>query len=364
MLSQHNNHRCSPKRLEFWDSGRQTFAVIGGNNSAYIMLLAPHREPDNGPRHHLNRPPTSPFDATRTSSSAPLTDQIRAKLSEPAGRDALKGLGGVGQGVRSGNPLTPALTRVKEVTARDRVCAPATAAVTAYMGAVGPCEQCGALRAERSERSGPAKNLWQEASKRRLLRLLRNRLRDESKGKWLIVLDNADDVVFVLEPPATTGEAQPAHRWIDYISTCDHGPVIITTRSKGEALKLVYESEMVDVLPMGEGEAETLLESKLGRSSQGTRELVLALDCMPLSISQAAAYIRERTPLCSVQQYREEMEQSRAAWTSLLRRDVPLPSGDAEASSSVLLTWQISSDHIYATRKSAAELLSLMSFCD
>ncbi|KAK4905121.1 hypothetical protein LTR49_025549 [Elasticomyces elasticus] len=171
-----------------------------------------------------------------------------------------------------------------------------------------------------------------------LLRLLRNRLRDESKGKWLIVLDNADDVVFVLEPPATTGEAQLAHRCIDYIPTCNHGSVIITTRSKGKALKLVYESEMIDVLPMGEGEAETLLKSKLGRSSKDTRELVLALDCMPLSISQAAAYIRERPPPCSVQQYREETEQSRAARTSLLRWDGPPPSGDAEASSSVLLT--------------------------
>ncbi|KAK4895819.1 hypothetical protein LTR49_028238 [Elasticomyces elasticus] len=138
----------------------------------------------------------------------------------------------------------------------------------------------------------------------------------------------------------------------------------ITTRSKGEALKLVYESEMVDVLPMGEGEAETLLESKLGRSSQDTRELVLALDCMPLAISQAAAYIRERMPRCTVRQYCAEVEQSRASRTRLLERNVPLTNRDAEANNSVLLTWQISFDHIYSTRRSVAELLSLMSFCD
>ncbi|TKA74648.1 hypothetical protein B0A55_07960 [Friedmanniomyces simplex] len=60
----------------------------------------------------------------------------------------------------------------------------------------------------------------------------------------------------------------------------------------------------------------------------------MALDCMPLAITQTAAYIRERRPRCSVWQYREEMEQSRASRTSLLRRDVPLPSRDAEASNS------------------------------
>ncbi|KAK0362327.1 hypothetical protein LTR94_019824 [Friedmanniomyces endolithicus] len=58
------------------------------------------------------------------------------------------------------------------------------------------------------------------------------------------------------------------------------------------------------------------------------------------------------------------MEQSRASRTSLLRRHDLLPSRDAEANNSVPLTWQISFEHIYKTRRSAAELLSLMSFCD
>ncbi|KAK5718221.1 hypothetical protein LTS12_027706, partial [Elasticomyces elasticus] len=79
-----------------------------------------------------------------------------------------------------------------------------------------------------------------------LLQLLRNWLRDESKGKWLMVLDNADEVGFLLEPPATLGEARSIQQRIHYIPTCDHGLVIITTRSKREALRLVYESEMID----------------------------------------------------------------------------------------------------------------------
>jgi hypothetical protein len=81
------------------------------------------------------------------------------------------------------------------------------------------------------------------------------------------VLDNADDAEFLLQLRATSGEAQHVLSRIGHIPSCEHGSVLITTRSKSEALKLVYESEMVDVSPMSENEAEALLVSKLGRSS-------------------------------------------------------------------------------------------------
>lgn len=121
---------------------------------------------------------------------------------------------------------------------------------------------------------------------------------------------------------------------------------------------------MIDVLSMSEEEAEALLERKLRQPNPDNRQLVRALDYMPLAIAQAAAYIRERASRCSVQQYCEEIERSRMPRMSLLRRHIPLPNRDVEASNSVLLTWHISFKHIYATRRSAAELLSLMSFCD
>ena len=89
-----------------------------------------------------------------------------------------------------------------------------------------------------------------------VLELLRNWLRDESKGRWMIMLDNADDAGFLLEPPATTDDAQTMPRRIDYIPSCEHGLVLITMWSKSDALKLVYDSEVVDVMPMSEGEVE------------------------------------------------------------------------------------------------------------
>ncbi|KAK5674137.1 hypothetical protein LTS10_013122 [Elasticomyces elasticus] len=54
-----------------------------------------------------------------------------------------------------------------------------------------------------------------------LLQLLRHRLRDESKGKWLVLVNNADNVGFLLERPATLGAAQPPQRRIDYVPATD-----------------------------------------------------------------------------------------------------------------------------------------------
>ena len=178
------------------------------------------------------------------------------------------------------------------------------------------------------------------------------------------MLDNTDDASVLLEAPAASGEARSVQWRMDCIPTCDHGSMMITTRSKREALRLVYESEAIDVRPMSEDEAVRLLESKLGQSDAGSRQLAVALDCMPLAITQASACIRERRPRCSVWQYREEIERSSKSRTGLLRRDVLLVSRDVEVTNSVLLTWQISFEHIYETRRSAASLLSLMNFCD
>ncbi|TKA22974.1 hypothetical protein B0A54_18002 [Friedmanniomyces endolithicus] len=172
---------------------------------------------------------------------ARLTNQIRAKLFEPAGRAALVELGGSQLAIEYARQLWQQ--------------SPQTWVLWIHASNVARFEQSVRDVADQLKIYG------RKDPKADLLQLLRNWLRDKSKERWLIVLDNANDAGFLLEPPATTGEAQPAQRRIDYSPTCDHGSVIITTRSKQEALRLVYESDMVDVLPMREGEAESCLKA-------------------------------------------------------------------------------------------------------
>ena len=93
-------------------------------------------------------------------------------------------------------------------------------------------------------------------------------------------------------------------------------------------------------------------------------KLAAALEYMPLAIAQAAAYISQRAPRFSVGQYLADFRKSDRRKTSLLDWEGGQLRRDWEAQNSIILTWQISFEHIRQTWPSAAELLSLMSFFD
>lgn len=213
---------------------------------------------------------------------------------------------------------------------------------------------------------------WSEP-KANVFQLFRSWLRDEQHGRWLIVLDNADNVSFLVEPPHAARQtqdgsdsAQSGERCIDYLPQCSHGSMIVTSRSSAAALKIVDQKGLISVGPMDEGHAVTLIEKKLeGRCH---REEVLglarAVDLIPLAMAQAAAYIRQRAPRCTVQQYVEKLEKNDKSRLSLLNRHEEDLRRDREASNSIIQTWEISFEHIREIRPSAADLLCLMSFFD
>jgi tetratricopeptide (TPR) repeat protein len=93
-------------------------------------------------------------------------------------------------------------------------------------------------------------------------------------------------------------------------------------------------------------------------------ELATALDYMPLALVQAAAYIRKRAPRCSVRQYLDEYRDGDNRKASLLKQAAGHLRRDETAINAVLLTWQISFEHVRRSRTSATNLLSLMSFFD
>jgi hypothetical protein len=130
------------------------------------------------------------------------------------------------------------------------------------------------------------------------------------------------------------------------------------------ASRVVEESEITPVKPMDEEDAVTLLKKKFGTESNSVdlAELAAVLEFMPLAIVQAAAYIRQRAPRCSIHKYLDEFRKSDKRKTSLLNHKAGHLRRDPEAKNSILITWQISFDHIRDTQRSAADLLSLMSF--
>jgi tetratricopeptide (TPR) repeat protein len=179
------------------------------------------------------------------------------------------------------------------------------------------------------------------------------------------VLDNVDDARFLLENPATQSKtvSQPLR---EYLPHCERGSILVTTRNKEAALKLVNQRDVVNVDPMDEAQALALFEKKLGAQgdSGDVAELATALEYMPLAIVQAAAYISQRAPRYPVAKYLEEFRKSERKRSSLLSYDNGQLHRDWEAKNSIVVTWQISFEYIQQTRPSAADLLSLMSFFD
>ncbi|KAK3177705.1 hypothetical protein K4F52_009553 [Lecanicillium sp. MT-2017a] len=134
----------------------------------------------------------------------------------------------------------------------------------------------------------------------------------------------------------------------------------------GAALELVEHANIIAIEPMNEKDSLQLFQNKLGQSEDEacTIELAAALEYMPLAIVQAAAYVVQRRPRYSLQKYLDEFRNSDRRKANLLSLEGGELRRDAKAKNSILATWQISFNYIRKIRPSAADLLSLMSFCD
>ncbi|KAL8909866.1 MAG: hypothetical protein Q9171_004816 [Xanthocarpia ochracea] len=171
----------------------------------------------------------------------------------------------------------------------------------------------------------------------------------------------------VLPPNQTQLTGNMANERRDILPESSNGCVLITSRSREAAFELVGEDEnILKVEPMSEGYALALFRKKLGGEDNEDEvlELLRNLDYMPLAISQAAAYIRQRAPRVTVLKYLKDFRRSEKDRASLLNNAVRDRRRDGRASNSVLATWQISFEYIRSDRPSAARLLSLMSFFD
>ena len=211
-----------------------------------------------------------------------------------------------------------------------------------------------------------------EDPKANIFKLVHDWLRG-CEGTWLMILDNVDDIDLLSKAgdagqggqgTGVDGESQQPIS--AYLPQSQNGSILVTSRSQAVALKLVEEKDIIAVEPMAESHALALFEKKLGAMSKDDHvaELAVALEFMPLAIVQAAASISQRAPRYSVQRYLEDFRTSDGKKTGLLDYEGGHLRRDWAAKNSIIITWQISFEHIRQIRPSAADLLSLMSFFD
>ncbi|KAL2271500.1 hypothetical protein VTJ83DRAFT_871 [Remersonia thermophila] len=198
-----------------------------------------------------------------------------------------------------------------------------------------------------------------EDPKANIPRLVHAWLSDERNEKWIIILDSADDYDVFCAKQSDDDEPLAS-----YLPQSHNGSILITTRSMELARQLTgSQKNIIEIGPMVQGEAHDLLKKKLDPlpDPETAEKLVKTLGFIPLAISQAAAYIQKRMPLYSAQQFLEDFPRR---MDDLLQHDASDLRRDISASKAILTTWQITFDHIRATRRSAADCLSLISFFD
>ncbi|KAF2631425.1 hypothetical protein BU25DRAFT_384710 [Macroventuria anomochaeta] len=200
-----------------------------------------------------------------------------------------------------------------------------------------------------------------------IFRSVHNWLCDERNGRWLMIVDNADDDR-VFASPGATDEAAAAPL-ASFLPQAANGWILVTSRDLVAAMNLVgARRNVVHVDPMGDQDALTLLMSKtqVDESSEGdARALVQTLEGIPLAVTHAAAYIEVYWPVIDLSAYLQMFLESEANQASLLNsEDARDLRRDASLSDAVITTWQLSFDQIRKTRPEAADLLSLMTMFD
>jgi tetratricopeptide (TPR) repeat protein len=205
-----------------------------------------------------------------------------------------------------------------------------------------------------------------ENPKSDILRLVRNWLCDETKGQWIMILDNVDDVETFFPSQQYTEnellESSPASLAAS-LPQSRNGSILITSRSKDAASRVAGGHKNIkEVRAMDANQGLQLLQNKLNDSStEGAVDLLRALDYIPLAITQAAAYINRRARM-TISAYLSEFLANDKKRESLINQDAGDLRRDESASNSVVLTWQMSFERIRQERSSATDLLSLMSF--
>lgn len=119
-------------------------------------------------------------------------------------------------------------------------------------------------------------------------------LRNRANGNWLLVLDNVDDIGWLLEDT-------PRGRRINDLSSVSHGSILVTSRDNVAASKLVQSDSIIVVDQLSEPEALSFIRTKFSDRNFGdsdmdhlARGVNVLLHRSPLEFVQMLRIVQER----------------------------------------------------------------------
>ncbi|KAF5261751.1 hypothetical protein FOXYS1_7546 [Fusarium oxysporum] len=203
-----------------------------------------------------------------------------------------------------------------------------------------------------------------------LLDAVRNEI--EARSTCVMILDNVDDLrIFGVGQQATGGEKnenqnQNLHK---YVPCTSQGTVLWTSRDAHIAGTLVGARHGIEVRSMAVGEATTLLArirdepltAEEAVEEAGMDALLQELQCLPLAISQAGAYMRRMS--MTAEQYLDLLRQGKTRWEVLKLSDADRHRRP-EVSNSVLETWRISMERTWMESEMSYRILHVIAYVD
>jgi tetratricopeptide (TPR) repeat protein len=191
-----------------------------------------------------------------------------------------------------------------------------------------------------------------------VLPLVKAWLEKTERGRWLMVIDNADDRQLFCDQPERLGR---------YIPECAHGAVLITTRDKQVGSRLTKGMPPIEVRQMDGGDSVQLLRRTVEANDtvcddDDLSTLSSRLEYLPLALAQAAAFMQENS--MSVGDYLQLLDNRDQNLVELLSEEFETTGRDSETPRAVAETWVLSFEQIQRQNTLAGELLSVMSFFD
>ncbi|EQL04248.1 Nucleoside phosphorylase domain protein [Ophiocordyceps sinensis CO18] len=202
-------------------------------------------------------------------------------------------------------------------------------------------------------------------SKTDVLLLVKRWLEKKDYGRWLMVIDNADDMELFFNPSGQTTSTSSNGNFARYLPECNHGAILVTTRNKKAAVSFAKGQSLIKVDCMEDDESEGLLRATLeGVSSTPAElsELSSRLEHLPLALVQAAAFIQANS--ISMEAYLGLLDESDHNIVDLLCKEFATIGRDSKAAQAVAQTWMLSFRQIKEQDALAGNLLSLMSMFD
>ncbi|PSN58936.1 hypothetical protein BS50DRAFT_641372 [Corynespora cassiicola Philippines] len=186
--------------------------------------------------------------------------------------------------------------------------------------------------------------------------LVKQHLSAGRAGRWLLVVDNADDADVMFGKGQSKGI-------IDYLPESEGGVTIYTT-CKPDVAVLLTHNDVLELGAMSRSDAADFLEKsliwkELLRDSTATSQLLDELAYVPLAIAQAAAYLNmNKTPIARYLRLLQSTEQDTVSLMSREFCDDTRYQGSANA---VATTWMMSFKQLETRDTAATELLAFIS---